>query len=205
MTDTSLAQRCDEIISKYSLLEHPFYQAWSNGTLPVEALKSYASEYGAFIGSVGLGWETLGEKAIAKHEAAHARIWADSFAGELGTAVGEPAISEVKELVDTARGLFADDTEAIGALYSFEVQQPRTAESKLKGLSDHYKMLPERSGDYFRLHSGDYDEVSLLSARMDGTVDAERVAGSCERMSKALYDALTGIYEPYAPASTATC
>ena len=47
-------KRFDTILEKWDLLKHPFYQAWSAGTLPVEALKVYASEYGAFINTRNL-------------------------------------------------------------------------------------------------------------------------------------------------------
>jgi len=198
-TDKELVRRCDEIVATHDLLDHPFYQAWSNGTLPVDALTSYAAEYGAFIGTIGDGWKTLGRDDIAKHEAAHARIWQDSFAGALGTSVGDPGIKEVDRLVNVARTLFKTPAAAVGALYAFESQQPRTAASKLKGLRDHYQALPESCGRYFELHSADYDEVTCLResmAVMNEGDQAEALA-ACDAMSRMLFDALTGIYEPF--------
>ena len=167
----------------HDLLEHPFYQAWSNGTLPVEALRSYAGEYGAFISGIGGGWQTLGRDDIAKHEAAHARIWNDTFAAALGTFVSDPNIEEVDHLVNTAKELFQTPAGAMGALYAFESQQPRTAASKLKGLTEHYQELPERCGRYFELHSGDYDEVSCLRESMATLNDPARAEAlaACRR------------------------
>ena len=43
----SIKESSDLAVSKRNLLEHPFYQAWSAGTLPAEALQTYACEYGA--------------------------------------------------------------------------------------------------------------------------------------------------------------
>ena len=40
-----LATRIDEMIEEKSLLKHPFYQAWTMGSLPVESLRDYASQY----------------------------------------------------------------------------------------------------------------------------------------------------------------
>ncbi|MER3558451.1 MAG: pyrroloquinoline quinone biosynthesis protein PqqC, partial [Armatimonadota bacterium] len=51
-----LQTRLNEIVAKWNLLNHPFYQAWSAGTLPVESLRAYAQEYGAFIRELPLGW-----------------------------------------------------------------------------------------------------------------------------------------------------
>jgi pyrroloquinoline-quinone synthase len=43
----SIKETLDVAVAKRNLLEHPFYQAWSAGTLPVDALRTYAREYGA--------------------------------------------------------------------------------------------------------------------------------------------------------------
>ena len=200
-----LKNECDKAVANYSLLNHPFYQAWNEGTLPVEALQSYAAEYGAFIKRIPAGWQTLGKPSIVKHEIAHAKIWNDSFAAALNTAVSEPEIPEVEGLVDTAAELFSQKATALGALYCFEVQQPLTAQSKMRGLEEHYSDLPNSCSDYFRLHTGDYDEVSLLAEMMEDTSEPESAAvlDACNKMGKALYDALTGIYEPFACVPTA--
>ena len=41
----SLIQKIDRIIEERSLLNHPFYQAWSDGKLTHEALAGYSKEY----------------------------------------------------------------------------------------------------------------------------------------------------------------
>ena len=61
-------QALDSKIADYNLLKHPFYQAWSAGELSVEALRSYAREYGAFISTVPEGWEALNEIETAEEE-----------------------------------------------------------------------------------------------------------------------------------------
>ena len=94
-------QALDNKIADYNLLNHPFYQAWSAGELPVETLRSYAREYGAFISTVPIGWETLDETETAAEEIEHIDLWAD-FAAGLDTAVAEAQIPQVKALMDTA-------------------------------------------------------------------------------------------------------
>ena len=192
--------QCDALIAKKNLLAHPFYQAWSAGTLPVEALKTYAREYGAFIAGIGLGWERAGYSDIAKVEDGHARVWERTFAQSLGTSVGEPETPEVCALIEVEGELFAERATAIGALYAFEAQQPYTAQSKLKGLKEHYSQLPENTGIYFELHENDFDEPAMLAQAIAAMSDDERAEAeaACARMSSALYDALSGIYAPYA-------
>ena len=62
-------------IRRDDLREHPFYLAWSAGTLPVAALTTYAREYGAFIGVLDSGWEALGDRESAAIERAHVELW----------------------------------------------------------------------------------------------------------------------------------
>ena len=35
----------NQIVEQYNLLNHPFYQAWSNGMLNQDTLRSYAIQY----------------------------------------------------------------------------------------------------------------------------------------------------------------
>ena len=42
---SALETRMREAIAERSLLEHPFYQAWSEGTLELERLQDYARQY----------------------------------------------------------------------------------------------------------------------------------------------------------------
>jgi pyrroloquinoline-quinone synthase len=195
------AARCDALIARHALLSHPFYLAWSDGTLPVPALKDYARDYGAFIRTVGQGWEAVGESHIAGVEEGHAQVWDTTFAAGLETAItSAPQTAEVAALTDAARELFAEPETALGALYAFEAQQPFTAQSKLAGLQKHYRQLPDCCGEYFRLHQDDFEEPALLAERIDAlpAIGQERALAACERMSRALHNALTGLHAPYA-------
>jgi pyrroloquinoline-quinone synthase len=199
-SNTTTSSRCDAIIARHSLLQHPFYVAWNNGTLPVAALSDYAREYGAFIDTIADGWDAVGSPAIARIEEEHSQLWERTFAAGLKTSVTSPRIESVAKLVETSRDVFADRATALGGLYAFEAQQPDTARSKLKGLREHYKELPESCGKYFELHLEDYDEPALLAREMDsltGDAEQEQVLDACEKMCRGLYDALTGIYAPY--------
>jgi pyrroloquinoline-quinone synthase len=191
----SLKDTLDLNVSKWNLLNHPFYQAWSAGTLPIEALRTYAREYGAFIGLLPRAWETLQDSETAEEEREHADLW-DSFAGALDTRViGEADLPEVKALTETAARLFADPRSAAGALYAFEVQQPATAQSKLDGLITHYT-LPAAVEPYFEIHSHNEHEAAKLLARIEAgsSADQDRAAQASAEMAEALWNALSGIY-----------
>ena len=122
-------QTLDNKIADYNLLNHPFYQAWSAGELPVEVLRTYASEYGAFIATIPNGWKTIDDAEIAAEETEHIDMWAD-FANGLDTVVSEAKTPQVKTLLQTADELFSEPATALGALYAFEAQQPATAQSE---------------------------------------------------------------------------
>ena len=188
-------QVLDSKISNYNLLDHPFYQAWSAGELPVEALKCYAREYGAFISTLPIGWETLNDPETVEEETEHIEMWAD-FADGLNTMVSEAQIPQVKALLETAENLFSESETALGALYAFEAQQPETAKSKLTGLKTFYQ-LPEKVEPYFETHSHNEHEAEKILERIGMLPsDSQEIAvQACEQMSSALWDALTGIHD----------
>ena len=188
-------QALDNKIADYNLLDHPFYEAWSAGELPVGALRSYAREYGAFIATIPNGWATLDETEIAAEETEHIDMWAD-FADGLDTGVSEAQIPQVKVLLETADELFSEPATALGALYAFEAQQPATAQSKLAGLKAFYQ-LPETVEPYFETHSHNEHEAEKLleCIRALPSESHTTVVQACEQMSAALWDALTGIHD----------
>ncbi len=193
----STRESLDFAVARRNLLEHPFYQAWSAGTLPVEALRTYARQYGAFIGLLQDAWETLQDAATAEEEREHAELW-DGFAQALDTRVdGKAELPEVRALTSAASRLFSDPASAAGALYAFEVQQPATAQSKLAGLKTHYH-LPSGVEPYFEIHSHNEHEAHKLLARIKrfSADEQNRAIEACSEMADALWNALTGIYGP---------
>lgn len=188
-------QSLDRTITDWNLLKHSFYQAWSDGTLPQEGLRTYAREYGAFIALIPDGWQTLADEELAQEERDHLELWED-FAEGLETSVGEAQIPQVKNLLATAQDLFATPATALGALYAFEAQQPDTAKSKLEGLKAFYN-LPQTVEPYFEIHADNAHEVAKLLEQMNALppADLNRALDACEQMSSALWDALSGICE----------
>ena len=186
--------RLEAIVAEYDLLNHPFYQAWNAGTLPVEALATYAAEWGNFVAQVPQGWAAHGEHTIAAEEVTHVELW-DDFAASLDTKVAPPKISEVKGLKQACDKNFSDATTSVGALYAFEAQQPKTSTSKLQGLKVHYS-LGEKGEEYFRIHCNDIHEMEILAqtAEKMSLEDQAKTIVACEEIAKALWNALTGIH-----------
>ena len=196
----SLEQSLEQSLKRWNLLESAFYQAWSAGTLPAEALAVYAREYGAFIATIADGWAAHGDEAVAAEEREHVDLWR-RFAAALGTDIGEAETPSVAALVEIAKRRFADPVESLGALYAFEAQQPATSQSKLEGLRKHYSV--DASAEvYFEVHATDEEEPALLLQRMRSLppTDRRRAAEACEETAQALRAALDGLYADTASA-----
>jgi pyrroloquinoline-quinone synthase len=185
-------RRFDAVVARHDLNEHPFYRAWREGTLPRAALAAYAADYAAFVETIEMGWRTLGDEDHATLERHHAGLWAQ-FRDAVGSS-SAPACHEARTLAEEARHAFSDPVTAVGALYAFEAQQPRTARSKLEGLVRHYALAPEATA-YFRAHADDYGEREGLSARAASLTPAEvaRAEEACEATCRAMWVALDGV------------
>jgi len=190
-----MKESLQRIVENWNLLKHPFYQAWSSGKLPLEALRLYAREYGVFIGSLAAGWQALDDLETAQEEREHAELW-DQFASALDTTVSEPTLPETKELLSAAEALFTNPATALGAMYAFEAQQPGTSTSKLDGLRAHYSLSPAAE-PYFEIHSANWHESEKLLRLLAGLSPEEksRALQACERMSASLWNALTAIHQ----------
>jgi pyrroloquinoline-quinone synthase len=187
----------DAVVARYDLLKHPFYQAWSAGTLPHSALKTYAEEYGSFVQTVPAGWAGHGDVRTASEEVTHAVLW-ERFANALGTtSIEEPKLAATQALVADCEELYKDPVTALGGLYAFEAQQPLTATSKLKGLQEHYWELPRDVEPYFAVHCDDIHEMQWIVERLEERPDDDkrRAVEACERVAKGLWDALTDIHD----------
>ena len=192
---SSRIDELDAIVRSFDLNEHPFYSEWRAGTLPIERLAEYADEWAPFIGAVDRGWERIGYPEYAAEEREHDTLWGD-FRTALG-ASGEMRRPQSKTLLAVGENAFASVPEALGALYSFEVQQPATASSKLAGLREHYAGTVDADAQrYFVEHAVETDEPAMLADRIDALSDEEfaRARTACALFSAAAWGALDGVY-----------
>ena len=192
---SSRIEELDAIVRQFDLNEHPFYQAWRAGTLPVERLREYAAEWAPFIARLDAGWQRIGEPSYAAEERDHDELWS-RFRAALA-ADAEPRRPQSRTLLAVAENAFASVPETLGALYSFEVQQPATAQSKLVGLREHYAGTVDADAQrYFVEHAVETDEPAMLAAKIDRLSEAEfaRAKTACAIFSAAAWGALDGVY-----------
>jgi pyrroloquinoline-quinone synthase len=144
-------------LTRYDLLRHPFYQAWSAGELTTEDLKFYAEQYYHQVSSFPTYLTLLHARlpegptrrevlanAFAEEcagDCSHAELWlrfAEGMGGDAAKLDDNLPIPEMNELVGTFRAIAQDAPVAsvFGALFAYESQVPRIAAEKVSGTCD---------------------------------------------------------------------
>ena len=215
---SSTSTRIDSKVAERAMLSHPFYQAWTEGRLPLDTLRTYARQYfhhvEAFPRAVSavhsacpdrdgrrmLAENLAEEEGIEAGKQDHVSLWM-MFAcglGESEEAVrGQQLNAETQALIDTFRKLSRQSYAAgLGALYAYESQFPLVAAAKIQGLIDRYGITDEETLRFFRVHeSADVqhsDVCRMLLDRLQTDEQAEAVAAG-EELAGALWNFLSGV------------
>lgn len=199
--------RLEDVRARWNVLEHPFYQRWSQGRLTRDELATYAGEYRhavVALADAAAGAARAAEpplrrslEAHAAEEASHVALW-DGFSSAVG---GAPSVDPTPETRACARTWAGDRDRgllpSLVALYAIESGQPAIAETKRAGLRDHYRIEEERATAYFDLHATlDHEhaatERELIEARLDGA-DADALLAEAEAVLRANWGLLDGV------------
>src|SRR5438874_2367876 len=208
----------DAKVNARAMLKHPFYQAWTEGRLPLDTLRAYSRQYfhhvEAFPRAVSsvhancpdregrrmLADNLAEEEGIGEGKQDHASLWL-MFAAGLGEnedGVRAQALNaETQALIDTFRALSRRSYAAgLGALYAYESQFPGVASAKIEGLVDRYGIGDEPTLRFFRVHeSADVEHSSVCRALLDRLPEdeqAEAIAAGAE-LAGALWNFLSGV------------
>ena len=208
----------DAKVAARAMLSHPFYRAWTDGTLPLDTLRAYARQYfhhvEAFPRAVSAVHSACPDRAgrrmlaenLAEEEGVeagkqdHATLWL-MFAcglGESEDAVREQKLNlETQALIDTFRKLSRRSYAAgLGALYAYESQFPAVAAAKIEGLVERYAVTDEETLRFFMVHeSADVEHSAVgraLLDRLPETEQAEAIAAG-EELAGALWNFLSGV------------
>ena len=145
-----LIDRIDEARERWDVLRHPFYVRWERGELTREELAHYAGEYRHAVVALARAAEAAGNEQHAREEFDHIGLW-DDFAGALDAPLDRVPSPETRGCADAwAR---SDRLEALTVLYAIESAQPAIAETKLRGLVEHYGFAEGPATEYFALHA----------------------------------------------------
>ena len=210
----------DEIIESKSLLKHPFYQAWTMGTLSREDLAHYAQQYyqqesrfPRYVSAVHSNCPELKARQMLienlTHEEAgpenHPELWL-AFAGAVGASresVQNAELNEgTKRCVDAFTRLSRSDWRSgLAALFAYEAQQPAVAKTKIEGLTSKYGLSSKAALGFFQVHETldawhSESEKTILTEeiRKDPAVAAE-IKQSVSEACDALNALLDGVCE----------
>jgi pyrroloquinoline-quinone synthase len=204
-------------IAEHHLLKHPFYEAWTAGTLPRAALLDYAAQYYAFESNLpryltalharsesAAVRSTLLENAWDEEhgESNHPELWlrfADALGLERAQVVGCHRHDPTQALVSTYREAAetAPVEAGIAALYAYESQLPAVAEAKIAGLRAHYGVESRDGLAFFEVHRAiDVHHAAAERHILEQAVSGENGESTVvwtERALKAWWDFLNGV------------
>ncbi len=210
-----LARRLDDATADKRLLDHPFYRAWSAGTLTREDLAFYSTQYWRQVEAFPGYLEALGDlvddadvhasieaNLADERDDDHPGLWvrfAESLGAERATLDATPVEPETRSCVEAFRaGMTTKSVPfALGMLYAYESQTPEVAATKVEGLREHYGIVGDPV-EYFELH-GELDvehsrELADALATVATTAEehAEAEAGA-RAGAAAIYGLLDGV------------
>lgn len=211
----------ETLIEERHLLKHPFYQAWSAGTLTQSALQEYSKQYyrqveafPTYVSAVHANCPVLPvrqqllENLIEEERGAehHPELWL-RFAEALGVNRDEVTsatpLPETQNLVNTFRSLTRNNSYLAGlvALLAYEAQIPAVAETKIDGLRRFYGINDDRGLSFFQTHlQADrfHSDTARQILREHLTAEeAESLVPACEQAVDALWGMLDGVYAQY--------
>jgi pyrroloquinoline-quinone synthase len=208
----------DAKVIERAMLMHPFYQAWTEGRLPLDTLRAYARQYfhhvEAFPRAVSavhsacddrdgrrmLAENLAEEEGIEAGKQDHAGLWLN-FARGLGESEAavraQPLNPQTQALIDTFRRLSRRSyASGLGALYAYESQFPGVASAKIEGLIDRYGIDDGETLRFFRVHqSADVEHSAVCRALLDRLPDSQRdeAIAAGEELAGALWNFLSGV------------
>ena len=223
MNTSEFFRQLDQRVSKYDLLCHPFYKAWSAGRLTREDLREYAQDYyhhveafPSYLAALGMRLEEgelrnavlanmCDEKGVegeGANRVPHSDLWLD-FAEGMGSSRNlewHSPVPEIRRLIRYFNHVSAEGLpeEALAAFYAYESQVPQIAKEKEDRLREVYGADDKTCG-YFALHA----EADVYHARVWRNLLGKRLAehpeaaegalDAAETAARMLWQALDGI------------
>ncbi len=212
------SQQLKEELKPFHLLTHPFYQAWQEGTLPVDQLQTYAKQYykhvvafPRYISAIHSQAEDVKARRMLLENlneeeglelTSHPDLWLQ-FAEGVGVkkedVQQDVAADGVANLTSTFHSLARSSyAEGLAALYAYEYQVPEVATSKIEGLKEHYDVHSKEALMFFSVHeTADIEHREDCEYLLDQLSADEQVLAleSSKKAAKALWGFLSSIYD----------
>ncbi len=218
-----------KLIAEKNLLNHPFYQQWTAGTLPLPVMQKYAEQYyileknfPRFLSRMHADCDDFAVRQTItdnlydeEHgETNHRELWL-----RFGEAIGatREAIQKSEQLPETKATIecfnrLSSESFLSGssALAAYESQIPAVAKSKMDGLKKYYNISDERGTDFFRVHSTLDVEHSnawwnIIDEHATTPELEEKVKQAVVAGRDALWNFLDGVCRAYFPEALMSC
>ena len=162
---SELIKKIDQIIEDNSLLNHPFYEMWSEGKLEFQSLVGYSKEYYQLAKQVPKFMEPIVDMAPSEarselisnmnEETEHIRLW-ENFAFSMGITKDDltsyQGLKKTNEAVNNLASLMESYDEGACAMYAFEKEIPKISKTKMEGLKNFYGLDSKDATEYFEEH-----------------------------------------------------
>jgi len=202
-------------LDEYHLLNHPFYKSWNDGKLTREIIKDYAEQYyqhvkafPRYISATHSLCEDIEKRKILlenlqdeeKDGADHPKLW-KNFALAIGAEENEiDSVKKEKFTTEMIDNFFkygrASYAEGLASLYTYERQIPEIAETKIRGLKNHYGVSSKEGLEFFEVHkAADVYHREACEKLLDGLSKEEQIKAEKSALSTAkhLWNFLTGM------------
>ena len=162
---SELIKKIDQIIEDNTLLNHPFYEMWSEGKLEFQSLVGYSKEYYQLAKQVPKFMEPIVDMAPndvkselisnMNEESEHIRLW-ENFAFSMGISRDDltsyQGLKKTNDAVNNLASLMKSYDEGACAMYAFEKEIPKISKTKVEGLKNFYGLDSKDSIEYFEEH-----------------------------------------------------
>lgn len=225
LNQENFVNELNSVISKSSLLEHPFYQKWNEGALTIGELREYAKQYyhfvkhfPRFVSAVHSNCDDIEIRKTLLENLAdeegfktgidnHPALWIN-FAAGLGLSEEEVKNAEpLKEVNDLVNGMYdltksEEYIKGLAALYAYEMQVPEISRTKIDGLKKFYGVDANKAIEFFTVHEEadvyhSKDELDIILKKTDSDAKQNDAIKAAEASSKLMWGFLDGVYKNY--------
>jgi len=203
------SEQLNKKLDEYHLLNHPFYKSWNEGKLTREIIKDYAEQYyqhvkafPRYISKRKILLENLQDEE--NRDGDHPKLWRN-FAFAMGSNKKEiESVKEEKFTSELIENFFkngrASYAEGLASLYTYERQIPEIAETKIRGLKNHYGVTSKEGLEFFEVHkAADVYHREACEKLLDDLPPEEQKKAEVSALSTAkyLWNFLSGIAEKH--------
>ena len=213
------SEQLNKKLDEYHLLNHPFYKSWNEGKLTREIIKDYAEQYYQHVKSFpryisathSLCADIEKRKILLENlqdeenrDGDHPKLWRN-FAFAMGSNKKEiESVKEEKFTSELIENFFkngrASYAEGLASLYTYERQIPEIAETKIRGLKNHYGVTSKEGLEFFEVHkAADVYHREACEKLLDDLPPEEQKKAEVSALSTAkyLWNFLSGIAEKH--------